>query len=377
MLSFRGIVDAVRDKITTAYPGVAVTEGMAKRAVQRAYRRWATRHPWSCLKKYGEIPAVADYTTGYILSWANGGVAVVGDGTSWDASMVGAQITGSGDSRSYIIASVTDTTHLTVAVPYEGTTISADTTYTISRKIYRCPADYMGGLTYKDSAQHKYLKVMMREEFERRVWQNNLSSRPETVVDAGTTVAPLVNTGKVTVTRDATTAAFDTAGTLLSARDKNRMLWVEGFDWWTTLPTITDDQNAVLADKWPFATGTYYYMIDPPGIHQIELFPSFVDAKSLNIWYFRRPKPIAPDNSNALLDMTAEMQDVIVGCTLFELGLIQKAELELVFEDAAIQDGLMKAHVQQRERYGTSEESIPGQRLTDMSPPFIWSVDGW
>jgi hypothetical protein len=84
---------------------------------------------------------VADYTTGSIVSIANGGVAVIGTGTSWTERMAGRYIritysdtANTGDGEWYEIASVTDTTHLTLVRAYGGTAIAAGTAgYTIGQ----------------------------------------------------------------------------------------------------------------------------------------------------------------------------------------------------------------------------------------------------
>jgi hypothetical protein len=75
---------------------------------------------------------IADHTTGTIVSIANGAKAVVGSGTSWNASMRGRwiRITASnaanvGDHEWYEIASVTDATNLTLVKPYQGASIAA------------------------------------------------------------------------------------------------------------------------------------------------------------------------------------------------------------------------------------------------------------
>jgi hypothetical protein len=78
--------------------------------------------------------SIADYTTGSVVSVANGGVAVIGTETTWAASMAGRfiRITESdtankGDGFWYEISSVTDATHLTLVKPYNGTAIAAGT----------------------------------------------------------------------------------------------------------------------------------------------------------------------------------------------------------------------------------------------------------
>lgn len=76
--------------------------------------------------------SVADYSTGTIVSIANGASAVVGSGTSWTSQMVGrwirityADTTNTGDGMWYEISAVADTTHLTLVRAYGGTSISA------------------------------------------------------------------------------------------------------------------------------------------------------------------------------------------------------------------------------------------------------------
>lgn len=85
--------------------------------------------------------SIADYTTGTVVSVANGGTAVVGSGTTWAVSMAGRfmQITASntankGDGAWYEIASSASTTSLTLTAPYGGTAISAGSAaYTIGQ----------------------------------------------------------------------------------------------------------------------------------------------------------------------------------------------------------------------------------------------------
>lgn len=102
---------------------------------------------------------IADYTTGSIVSIANGGVAVVGTGTTWTADMVGRyiQITettaaNGGDGFWYQIASWTNATSITLTKPYEGTSISAGTsTYTIGQTSV-IPSAYDVAVVYRSTA---------------------------------------------------------------------------------------------------------------------------------------------------------------------------------------------------------------------------------
>lgn len=121
--------------------------------------------------------SIADYTTGTIVSVANGGTAIVGSGTVWTADMVGRyiQITqttaaNGGDGFWYEIAGFTDATHITLTKPYEGTAISAGSAaYTIGQcsvipeaydiaVVYRASALYW--LNQKDTERAKQYWLM-------------------------------------------------------------------------------------------------------------------------------------------------------------------------------------------------------------------------
>lgn len=97
-----------------------------------------------------------DYTTGSIVSVANAGTAVVGTGTSWNASMIGqylqiAQTTAAngGDGMWYPVSAVGSTTALTIGKPYEGTAISAATnSYTIG-EVPVVPSAYQPAILWR------------------------------------------------------------------------------------------------------------------------------------------------------------------------------------------------------------------------------------
>lgn len=103
--------------------------------------------------------SIADYTTGTIVSVANGGTAVVGSGTTWTASMVGRYINipdtnaaNGGDGFWYEIGGFTDATNITLVKPYEGTSISAGSaTYTIGQTAF-IPEAYDIAVVYRASA---------------------------------------------------------------------------------------------------------------------------------------------------------------------------------------------------------------------------------
>ena len=113
--------------------------------------------------------SIADYTTGTVVSVANGGVAVVGSGTTWTAAMAGRylRITESdtankGDGFWYEISSSGSSTTITLVKPYEGTAISAGAAaYTIGQmpilpEAYHVLPVYYAAAEYWDSkADHQ------------------------------------------------------------------------------------------------------------------------------------------------------------------------------------------------------------------------------
>ena len=85
--------------------------------------------------------SIADYTTGSIVSIANGATAIIGTGTTFTADMVGRFIritettaANGGDGSWYEIGSYTSATSIGLLKPYEGTSIAAGTAaYTIGQ----------------------------------------------------------------------------------------------------------------------------------------------------------------------------------------------------------------------------------------------------
>lgn len=121
--------------------------------------------------------SIADYTTGNIVSVANGGTTVVGSGTTWTADMVGRYIkitqttaANAGDGFWYEIAGYTNATTITLTKPYEGTAIAVGTAaYTIGQcsvipEAYDIAPVYRSAALYyqqqKDLAQAKTYWMM-------------------------------------------------------------------------------------------------------------------------------------------------------------------------------------------------------------------------
>lgn len=99
---------------------------------------------------------IEDYSTGSIVSIANGANAVVGFGTTWTADMVGSyiqitntQATNGGDGFWYEIGAWTDATHITLLKPYEGTSIVAGTAVYSIGQVPIIPEAYQMAIVYR------------------------------------------------------------------------------------------------------------------------------------------------------------------------------------------------------------------------------------
>lgn len=102
---------------------------------------------------------IPDYTTGAIVSVANGGTAVVGSGTTWTADMVGRYIkitnttaANGGDGFWYEIGSYTSSTSIGLLKPYEGTSIVAGSAAYVIGQCSVIPEAYDIGVVYRSTA---------------------------------------------------------------------------------------------------------------------------------------------------------------------------------------------------------------------------------
>lgn len=121
---------------------------------------------------------IIDYSTGTIVSIANGATTVTGTGTSWTASMAGRwiRITESdtinkGDGYWYEISSVTSGTILELKKPYQGTSISAGSAaYTLGQITYE-PEAYQMAPIYRATAQWLQINDPLHPERYNMYWR--------------------------------------------------------------------------------------------------------------------------------------------------------------------------------------------------------------
>ena len=103
--------------------------------------------------------SIADYTTGTIVSIANGATTITGSGTTWTADMVGRyiQITettaaNGGDGFWYQIGSWTSSTSMELLKPYEGTSIVAGSAAYTLGQCSVIPEAYDIAVVYRSAA---------------------------------------------------------------------------------------------------------------------------------------------------------------------------------------------------------------------------------
>jgi hypothetical protein len=104
----------------------------------------------------GSITTTAPYSVG-TTHCINGSSILVGNGTSWNSSMVGLKIQLQGDQAHYYINSVNSSTNITLAVPYQGVTNST-ATYNIYKDEYKLASDVQ---SYNTIVQIQYSVPMV------------------------------------------------------------------------------------------------------------------------------------------------------------------------------------------------------------------------
>lgn len=149
-----------------------------------AYRLGSNQYPYFCFQqgqklKFAPIPSVsntdviltgrrqtrdvniADYSTGTVVSIANGATTVTATGTSWTSGMAGQYIritqtaaSNGGDGYWYEIASITSSTVLELVKPYQGTDIVAGTAAYVMGQITFEPEAYQMAPIYRAVAQY-------------------------------------------------------------------------------------------------------------------------------------------------------------------------------------------------------------------------------
>ena len=128
---------------------------------------------WPDLQRTGRLQTVVPYTTGTVAI-TKGSTAVVGTSTVFTAAMAGQHIQIDGSGAEYEIASVEDTTHLTLAEGFIDTTVTA-ATISIRYVRYATPTDFdrAGGMYHRSLG-------WIRSDLTREKWLSLRLSNPGT-----------------------------------------------------------------------------------------------------------------------------------------------------------------------------------------------------
>jgi len=143
----------------------------------------AIERRWPFYETPGYFNLTAPYTTGTVAMTA-ASTALVGTTTTWAAGMAGQEFWTTEDgNRVYMIATFTDTTHLTLNSAYLGATASGKT-YSIRYVRYAAPSDWgQEGVFYlEDGRELSYEPLELSEWHRLRLLDRGTTSYPERIM---------------------------------------------------------------------------------------------------------------------------------------------------------------------------------------------------
>lgn len=305
---------------------------------------WRSRR-WSFRRRTGQITAVSDYSTGGILTLTQADTAVTGTGTTWTAAMVGRHLrptnnSSAADIRDYRITVFGSTTTLTIENPYEGSSISSSTAYTIYQKEYRLPPDFAQLEVPKQTVGPVVMGIVTRAELEAMDPIDNQSGDAYWLADAGYSTTSLYSTGTVTMTVN-DTAVTGSGTTFVEARDKGRRFRVRAYpqagDF--TITAVGGGTSITLDRAWPFDTkSTLAFDIDPPGERLVEIYPRPDANSSIQMYYFRNLPPLERDSE--ISQLPPQFHDLWLKRTMMDLGMLNPMEYEAALGELLMSDGL-------------------------------------
>lgn len=140
---------------------------------------------WKFFEKEAWLNLTAPYTTGTVaMTIASTGL--VGTGTTWAEGMAGQEYYTAEDSgRIYRITTFTDTTHLTLASAYLGSTASGKT-YSIRYVRYAAPTDWgqEGAFFFQDGREINWSVMTLDEFLKKRMMHRATSAYPTDILFA-------------------------------------------------------------------------------------------------------------------------------------------------------------------------------------------------
>ena len=318
---------------------------------RQAYEALWRYRPWSWRRRTGQITQIADYSTGGILTLTQGTTAVTGDSTVWTKAMEGRHIrpsnsNSSADVRDYLITNVASNTALTIADPYEGSSISTSTGYSIYAKLYRLPFDFDSLEIPKESSGPLVMGIVSRSEFETIMPYANATGQSYWMIDAGVSMQALYSTGSVTMT-DTSTTVTGSGTTFLAARDTGRRLRIpsrpDAGEFRIT--TVNSATEVIIDREWPYPTKSGVpYVIDPAGERLVEMYPRPNANTSVQMYYFCTLPPIIRDTDYPI-GLPAAYHEVWLKGTMANLGLLNPMEYASALGELTANDGLTRRGV--------------------------------
>ena len=236
---------------------------LAKQLVRDRCRRVAERRVWSALRAEAEFILNDAKTAGTVTATRNS-AAITGSGTSFASSDVGRQFQVGNRAPIYTVASVTNTTSLTLDRVYGDTTVGAGLAYRILDAYVTCPADFKHFLVVYDPKQNWRLRHF--------VTQDDIARLDPARTSAGTPWA-LIDRRYSTITGTVGRATYEMWPYSTSAR--NYPFYYE-----KSIADLTEDSDTpeipirgdllvrgALADvcRWPGSTERPNLMYDPKG----------------------------------------------------------------------------------------------------------------
>lgn len=311
----------------TAISNVTGQTDLVKKSIQIALNRIAEYFEWPFyIVNTGVINTVAPYTTG-TCTVTNGSATVTGTTTVWTSAMIGRKFRFSNDSAYYLIIAVGGTGSLTLATPYQGSTNSTGSTYSIYKDEYRLAPDVD---TYKTIVQIQNSMAMSSvptARFDKFFPSPYSYSNPALEIMSGTKL-DTYSTGTVTVAANSTTiTGSSTAWTSVEALGRMSPITVGSNVY--TIKTVNSATNITIYEVPSVAAAASVYSINLANLI-VQVFP--IPSIQENLYYRYHRIPDVMVNSYDIPDLPPQWQYLLIYGSLSFLfllkGDINKAQIE-------------------------------------------------
>ena len=293
-------------------------------SVQIALNRVVEYFEWPYYLQPGVINTVAPYSTG-TAKVTNGSATITGVGTIWTSAMVGRKFRHANENAYYRISGFTSVTSLTIDTPYQGSTDSTGSSYSIHKDEYRLAPDVD---TYKTILQIQNgvpMASISPAKFDKFFPTPQSLTSPVIEVMSGTKL-DIYTTGTVSATVSTTTIT-GSATSWLSVEGLGRMSnIIIGANRYTVKSVDSDTQLTVYESIIATVSATTY-QINLNNL-RIQTFPIPNSQENLYYRYYRVPEFMV--NNYDVPDMPNQWHYLLIyGALSFmflEKGDIQKSE---------------------------------------------------